>query len=153
MYRRVMTAERCSIVFAGCSPRISVRISVIVFGIFLIFLGFSSHISLYYLHNVTTASFHFPFSSLPHSKPCSLGTDSLKKITKKQTTPWSEPVSELYRPSNRRLSAKLVPTFAARECYVVSLTDPYDHNFDFLDRCKILYRRKRQSDYWIVNWR
>jgi hypothetical protein len=26
-------------------------------------------------------------------------------------TPWSESASELYRPSDRRLSAKLVPTF------------------------------------------
>jgi hypothetical protein len=29
-------------------------------------------------------------------------------------TPWPEPASELYRPSDRRLSAKLVPTFAER---------------------------------------
>jgi hypothetical protein len=32
---------------------------------------------------------------------------------------------ELYRPSDRRLSEKLVPTFAYRVCYVVSVTDPY----------------------------
>jgi hypothetical protein len=30
-------------------------------------------------------------------------------------TPWPESVSELYRPSDRRLSAKLVPTFTDRE--------------------------------------
>jgi hypothetical protein len=29
-------------------------------------------------------------------------------------TPWSESASELYRPSDRSLSAKLVPTFADR---------------------------------------
>jgi hypothetical protein len=29
-------------------------------------------------------------------------------------TPWSESASELYRPSDPRLSAKLVPTFADR---------------------------------------
>jgi hypothetical protein len=28
------------------------------------------------------------------------------------------------RPSYRRLSAELVPTFADRECHVVSLTEP-----------------------------
>jgi hypothetical protein len=33
--------------------------------------------------------------------------------------------SKLYRPSERRLSAKLVPTFADRGCRVVSATDPY----------------------------
>jgi hypothetical protein len=30
-------------------------------------------------------------------------------------TPWPESASELYRPSDRRLSAKLVATFADRE--------------------------------------
>jgi hypothetical protein len=32
--------------------------------------------------------------------------------------------SELYRPSDRRMSAKLVPTLADRGCRVVSATDP-----------------------------
>jgi hypothetical protein len=32
--------------------------------------------------------------------------------------------SELYRPSDRRLSAKFVPTFADRGCRVVSATVP-----------------------------
>jgi hypothetical protein len=32
--------------------------------------------------------------------------------------------NKLYRPSDRRLSAKLVSTFAARGCRVVSATDP-----------------------------
>jgi hypothetical protein len=40
-------------------------------------------------------------------------------------TPWPESASELYRPSDRRLSAKLMPTFVDRGCHVVSLTDPY----------------------------
>jgi hypothetical protein len=38
--------------------------------------------------------------------------------------PWPESVSELYRPSDRRLSAKLVPTVADRRSHVVSVTDP-----------------------------
>jgi hypothetical protein len=41
-------------------------------------------------------------------------------------TPWPESASELYRPSDRRLSAKLVLTFADIVCHVVSVTDPYD---------------------------
>jgi hypothetical protein len=47
-------------------------------------------------------------------------------LTIKQT-PWPWSASELYRPtkSDRRLSAKLVPTFADRGCRVVSATDPY----------------------------
>jgi hypothetical protein len=49
-------------------------------------------------------------------------------------TPWSESASEQYRPSDRRLSAKLVPTFAARGCHVVSVTDLYGCILGFLDR-------------------
>jgi hypothetical protein len=39
-------------------------------------------------------------------------------------TTWPESASEIYRPSYRRLSAKLVPTFTDRGCHVVSVTDP-----------------------------
>jgi hypothetical protein len=42
-------------------------------------------------------------------------------------TPWPESVSELYRQSDCRLPAKLMPTFADRGRYVVSMTDPYGH--------------------------
>jgi hypothetical protein len=35
--------------------------------------------------------------------------------------------------SDRRLSAKLVPTFADRWCHVVSVTDPYGRILGFLD--------------------
>jgi hypothetical protein len=45
---------------------------------------------------------------------------------------WSSVVN--YRPSDRRLSAKLVPTFADRGCHVVSVTDPYGRILGFLDR-------------------
>jgi hypothetical protein len=41
--------------------------------------------------------------------------------------------SELYRQSDSRLSAKLVPTFEDR-CQVVSVTDPYGRILGFLDR-------------------
>jgi hypothetical protein len=47
----------------------------------------------------------------------------LKRLTNTQT-PWLESASELYRPSDRRLSAKLVPTLADRGCRVVSATNP-----------------------------
>jgi hypothetical protein len=42
-------------------------------------------------------------------------------------TPWPESTNELYRPSDRHLSVKLVPTFADRGCHVVSVTDSYGH--------------------------
>jgi hypothetical protein len=39
-----------------------------------------------------------------------------------------------YRPSDRRLTAKLVSTFADRGNRMVSAADPYDRNLGFLDR-------------------
>jgi hypothetical protein len=53
---------------------------------------------------------------------CDVGTVFLNVKTE---TPWSESASELYQPSDSRLSAKLVPTFEDRRCHVVSVTDPY----------------------------
>jgi hypothetical protein len=57
----------------------------------------------------------------------------------KKKTPWPESESELYRPSNRRLSAELVPTFADRDCHVVSVTDPYGRILGFLDRSRCIF--------------
>jgi hypothetical protein len=37
----------------------------------------------------------------------------LKTIKINKKTPWPQSANELYRPSDRRLSAKLVPTFFA----------------------------------------
>jgi hypothetical protein len=48
-------------------------------------------------------------------------------------TPWPEISSELYRPSDLRLSANLVTDFADRRCRLTSVTDPHGHNQDFLD--------------------
>jgi hypothetical protein len=59
----------------------------------------------------------------------------LQQQTNKQT-PWSESTSELYQPSDRRLPAKLVPTFADRGCHVVSVTEPYSCILGFLDRSR-----------------
>jgi hypothetical protein len=54
--------------------------------------------------------------------------------TNKKQTPWSESASELYRLSDRRLPAKLVPTFADRGCHLVSVTGPNCRILGFLDR-------------------
>jgi hypothetical protein len=51
-----------------------------------------------------------------------------------ETTQWYESASELYRPSDRRLSEKLVPTFADRGFDVVSVTDPHGSNLGFQNR-------------------
>jgi hypothetical protein len=50
-----------------------------------------------------------------------------------------ESASELYRPSDSRLSAKLVPTFADRRSQVVSMTDPCIRIIDFLERNRYFF--------------
>jgi hypothetical protein len=49
-------------------------------------------------------------------------------------TSWPESASQLY--SDRRLSAKLVPTFATRGRHVVSVTDLYGRIHGFIDRSR-----------------
>jgi hypothetical protein len=57
-------------------------------------------------------------------------------FTKKTKLRGLESASELYRASDRRLSAKLLPTFADRGYRVVSVTDPYGRSLGFLDRSR-----------------
>jgi hypothetical protein len=61
----------------------------------------------------------------------SYADDQNKNTRKKKPCP--ESASELYRPRDRRLSAKLVPTFVNRGCHVVSVTGPYSRILGFLD--------------------
>jgi hypothetical protein len=49
------------------------------------------------------------------------------------------PMYILDRPSDRRMSAKLVPTFADRGCRVVSATDPHGRILSFLDRSRYYF--------------
>jgi hypothetical protein len=59
---------------------------------------------------------------------------SVDRVQKQKQTPWPESASELYQPSYRRLSAKILLTFADRGCHVVSVTDPYGRILGFLAR-------------------
>jgi hypothetical protein len=61
---------------------------------------------------------------------------SSRQTKNKKQTPWSESASELYRPSDRRLSAKWLPTFADKGCHVLGVTDPYGRILGFLDRSR-----------------
>jgi hypothetical protein len=47
--------------------------------------------------------------------------------------------SELYRPNDHRLSAKLLPTLAVRRCHVVSVTDLYGRILGFLHRSRYFF--------------
>jgi hypothetical protein len=62
------------------------------------------------------------------------GRLSVRFQNEEQKTPWPESASELYRPSDRRLSTKLVPTFADRGCHLVSVSNPYGRILGSLDR-------------------
>jgi hypothetical protein len=62
-------------------------------------------------------------AGLAYTPFCQSNDRIYKKKLKK--TPWSESASELYRPSDRHLSEKWLPTFVDRGCHVVSVTDPY----------------------------
>jgi hypothetical protein len=64
---------------------------------------------------------------------------TLPVINVKKTSVDFKSASELYRSSDRRLSAKLVPTFAVRGCRVVSATDPHGHILGFLDRSRYYF--------------
>jgi hypothetical protein len=54
-------------------------------------------------------------------------------------TPWHESASEPYRPSDRRLSAKLVPILADRGCHVVSVTNPYGRILGFINPSRYFF--------------
>jgi hypothetical protein len=58
----------------------------------------------------------------------------LQQLKKLFSTSWPESASEVYRLSDRRLSAMLVPNFSDRYSHVVSLTDPYGRILVFLER-------------------
>jgi hypothetical protein len=73
-----------------------------------------------------------------HNSPLVYQIDSTITIAMK-STPWTESASELYGPSDRRLSAKLVPTFVDRGCHVVSAKDAYGRILGSLDRSRYFF--------------
>jgi hypothetical protein len=73
-------------------------------------------------------------TSRAHAQPgCGCPTPAHESVSRalllvlyiKTKTPLLESASELYRQSDRCLSVKIVPTFADRDCHVVSATDPH----------------------------
>jgi hypothetical protein len=79
-------------------------------------------------------------SVFPPQRPCDCLRNVVERLTwtlfKHPSSPSPESASELNRTSDRRLSATLVPTFADRECHVVSVTNPYGRILAFLDRSR-----------------
>jgi hypothetical protein len=67
-------------------------------------------------------------------------------------TPWHESTSELYRPNDRRFSAKLMRTFEDRGCHVVSATDLYCRILGFLDRSSYFFSQLAPQLYSRAEW-
>jgi hypothetical protein len=70
--------------------------------------------------------------------------DNVKKLNnfirnEQKQTQWFESASELYRPSYRSFSAKLVPTFTDRRCHLASVTDSYGRILGFLDLSRYVF--------------
>jgi hypothetical protein len=63
-----------------------------------------------------------------------LTTDFMALLTGCSFRVWPESESELYRPTDSRLSEKLVPTFADRGCHKFSATDTHGRILGFLYR-------------------
>jgi hypothetical protein len=70
----------------------------------------------------------------PDPSPLDFFLSALKK-KKLSSVAWVRERT-IYRPSDRCLLAKLVPTFTDRGCDVVSVTDPYGRILGFLDRSR-----------------
>jgi hypothetical protein len=68
-----------------------------------------------------------------------LQTQAMELFMQDNKTLWPQSSSELYRPSDRRSSAKLVPTFADRGCHVVSVTNLYGTILGFLDQSSYFF--------------
>jgi hypothetical protein len=68
-----------------------------------------------------------------------VSADCTELYTRRQKTSWPESASELDRPSDRRLSAKLVPTLSDRGCHVVGVMDHYGRILGFLDRSRYFF--------------
>jgi CBS-domain-containing membrane protein len=69
-------------------------------------------------------------------------------MIKTKNTLWPESISELYQPRDRRLSAKLVPTFTDRGCHVVSVTNTYGRILGFLDRARMIGYKNSINNFY-----
>jgi hypothetical protein len=57
------------------------------------------------------------------------------------------------RPSDSRFTAKWLPTFVDRGCYVVNVADPYGRILGFLDRSRYFFYQVAPQLYtrgWVV---
>jgi hypothetical protein len=75
----------------------------------------------------------------------------LMAYKQRNSVAWLRSTNEPYRPNDRLLSSKLVPTFADIRCHVVSVTDPYNRTLCFLHRSRYFFFQAAQlySRGWV----
>jgi hypothetical protein len=78
--------------------------------------------------------------------------DTFGKYINKTKTLWPYSASELYRPSDRRSSAKLRPTFSGRGCRVVRPTDPHGRILGFLGEAATISSKQLLSCTHEAEW-
>jgi hypothetical protein len=81
---------------------------------------FVPRINKFVPHDFEPGNSHLPFETNSYVQTL---------ISEGKETPWPESANELYRLSNYRLSAKLVPTFADRGCNVVSVASLWQYSW------------------------
>jgi hypothetical protein len=92
----------------------------------------------------------FRFSVQLIHKTCYLTlscTTSYNCVIMHLQTPWPESARKVYRPSDRRFSAKLVTAFTDRVCHVISVTDLCGRILGFLDRRSYFFFRAAPQFY------
>jgi hypothetical protein len=123
-------------------------------------MGFSGDSSTTRRHNTRKYTSHKITHQLKQNtahKATQTIKDTLHTTNTTQKNPWPESANQLYLPSDLRLSAKLEPTVADRECSLVSVTDPYGRILGFLDRSSrsrgpgSIPGATRFSEKWIWN--
>jgi hypothetical protein len=93
---------------------------------------------IFTLRTVGNDFFFFTYSTFATRSAWKL-VKPFKLPYKTKQTPWPESASELYRPSDRRLSAKLLQTFADRRCHMASVTDPNGRIIGFQKRSRYFF--------------
>jgi hypothetical protein len=83
-------------------------------------------------------AWRIPFPSTPGAEMYPFSAPFKSSLIDRRT-PWSQSASELCRPSDCRLSTKLVPIFADRGCCVLSATDTHGRVLGFLDRSRYYF--------------
>jgi hypothetical protein len=104
----------------------------------LVMLFVRAHVRLFVLLDELDRYSRFPVESFSHllTRQRHIAVCNVGDVTKTKQAPWPKSASELYQPSDRVLSAKLVPTFADKEFHVFSVMYPCGRILGFIDQSR-----------------